>query len=59
VKNKKNAPLWVVIKYDEHPVVLLCQRCGDKAPMPYGLLTTVLAMVKAFEGQHIRCKEKP
>lgn len=55
---RKMKPSWVVLKYDEQPNRMLCERCKESVvtPMPCRL-DTASEIFKAFLKVHKKCKE--
>ncbi len=48
---------WIVLKFDETPNKMWCQRCNIKTEMPkFAQFEVVIAMTKAFTKLHKNCK---
>ena len=50
---------WIVIKYDEIPNKIICERCGAEAISPTPCrITDAISMWDAFKDNHKKCKRK-
>ena len=56
---QEKKPNWIVLKIDEMPNVMWCQRCGRKIPFHTPCsLEEAIGFSKAYIKIHKKCKEK-
>jgi hypothetical protein len=57
-KKRKKKYDWIVLKYDVHPNLLICERCNKNFTMPSEPISfgMIMAIMNTFAKEHKRCK---